>query len=96
MRDNQMTFAARHWVILTMIMLAFVALGVRAVDLQINRQAFLKRQGDMRHLRVVRSPAHRGMITDRNGEPLAISTPVVSLWANPRELAPVPSQRSLG
>lgn len=92
MRDNQMTFAARHWVILTMIMLAFVALGVRAVDLQINRQAFLKRQGDMRHLRVVRSPAHRGMITDRNGEPLAISTPVVSLWANPRELAAVTEQ----
>ncbi|MBF0716332.1 penicillin-binding protein 2, partial [Gemella palaticanis] len=31
-------------------------------------------------------PAHRGMITDRNGEPLAISTPVVTLWANPQEL----------
>ena len=47
---------------------------------------FLQGQADARHLRVVQVPAHRGMITDRNGEPLAISTPVQSVWANPREL----------
>jgi cell division protein FtsI (penicillin-binding protein 3) len=92
MRALEMTFAARHWIILTTLLMAFVALAVRAVDLQVNRKEFLKQQGDMRHLRVVRSAAHRGMITDRNGEPLAISTPVVSLWANPRELAAVTEQ----
>jgi cell division protein FtsI (penicillin-binding protein 3) len=59
----------------------------RAVDLQHTDRDFLKGQGDARHLRVVAIPAHRGKILDRNGEPLAISTPVDSVWANPRELA---------
>lgn len=58
----------------------------RAVDLQLLHKEFLQGQGDARHLRVVSIPAHRGMITDRNGEPLAISTPVDSVWANPRDL----------
>ncbi len=59
----------------------------RVVDLHVFNRAFLQRQGDARALRVVAIPAHRGMITDRNGEPLAISTPVESVWANPKELA---------
>ena len=58
----------------------------RAVDIQVLNREFLQEQGDARHLRVVSMPAHRGMITDRNCEPLAISTPVDSVWANPREL----------
>ena len=44
----------------------------RAVDIQVLNREFLQEQGDARHLRVVAMPAHRGMITDRNGEPLAI------------------------
>lgn len=69
------------------IMLAVVAgLIWRAVDLQILHKDFLQGQGDARHLRVVSIPAHRGMITDRHGEPLAISTPVDSIWANPQDL----------
>lgn len=59
----------------------------RVVDLHVFNRAFLQRQGDARALRVVEIPAHRGMITDRNGEPLAISTPVESVWANPKALA---------
>ena len=55
----------------------------RTVDLQVLRKTFLKDQGDARHLRVVRIAAHRGMITDRNGDPLAISTPVDSVWVDP-------------
>ncbi len=47
---------------------------------------FLQSQGDARTLRVRPVPAYRGLITDRNGEPLAVSTPVVTLWANPKEL----------
>jgi len=50
------------------------------------RKDFLQGQGDARYSRVVSEPAHRGMITDRFGEPLAISTPVDSVWANPQEL----------
>lgn len=83
------SFAARHWVILGLLLAVFVGLGVRAVELQVNRHGFLKHQGDMRHLRVVRSPANRGVIMDRHGDPLALSTPVVSLWANPKELATI-------
>ncbi len=47
---------------------------------------FLQKQGLVRTLRLETIPATRGVITDRNGEPLAISTPVVSLWAQPQEL----------
>ncbi|MBN0749571.1 penicillin-binding protein 2, partial [Pseudomonas aeruginosa] len=47
---------------------------------------FLKGQGDARSVRHIAIPAHRGLITDRNGEPLAVSTPVTTLWANPKEL----------
>ena len=59
----------------------------RAVDLQVLDRQFLQTQGDARHLRVVEIPAHRGAITDRNGEPLAISSPVDSVWVNPKEFA---------
>ncbi len=59
----------------------------RAVDLHVVRKSFLQDQGDARYLRVVPLAAHRGMITDRHGEPLAISTPVDSVWVNPAEFA---------
>jgi len=65
-----------------------VSLIARAVHLQVFNKDFLNHQADTRHLRTERISAHRGTITDRNGEPLAISTPVDSIWANPKELAP--------
>lgn len=73
------------WV-LSVLGVAAALLVWRAVDIQVLHREFLQEQGDARHLRVVAMPAHRGMISDRNGEPLAISTPVDSVWANPREL----------
>ncbi len=76
----------RRAFVLGVFALGMVVLVARAVDLQVLKQDFLQGQGDARHLRVVSMPAHRGMITDRNGEPLAISTPVDSVWANPQEL----------
>lgn len=68
------------------------ALLVRAVDLQVLRNDFLQFQGDARHLRTMTIPAHRGMITDRAGKPLAISTPVDSVWAHPGNLLSVPDR----
>ncbi|AFJ02044.1 Cell division protein FtsI (Peptidoglycan synthetase) [Methylophaga frappieri] len=56
----------------------------RLVDIQILNNEFLRNQGDARHLRNVPVVAHRGMILDRHGEPLAISTPVHSVWLNPQ------------
>lgn len=67
--------------------LATTVLLWRVVDLHVLNRDFLQHQGDARALRVVEVAAHRGMITDRHGEPLAISTPVESVWANPKELA---------
>ena len=63
----------------------FAALTARAAYLQGWQNDFLNRQGELRVQRVVEIPAHRGMITDRRGDPLAISTPVESVWLNPRE-----------
>jgi cell division protein FtsI (penicillin-binding protein 3) len=63
-----------------------VVILARAVQLQLLDHEFLSKQGDSRHIRVETLSAHRGMITDRNGEPLAVSTPVDSIWANPPEL----------
>jgi cell division protein FtsI (penicillin-binding protein 3) len=67
-------------------LLAGVTLVWRAVCLQVLDKAFLLSQADARHLRVVSLPAHRGKILDRHGEPLAISTPVESVWVNPQVL----------
>ncbi len=58
----------------------------RVFDLQLTDREFLQEHGDARYLRVAVSNAHRGMITDRFGEPLAISTPVSSVWAKPADL----------
>jgi cell division protein FtsI (penicillin-binding protein 3) len=58
----------------------------RLADLQILNPEFLRNQGDARHLRQVPVAAHRGMLLDRQGEPLAISTPVNSVWLNPQDV----------
>ncbi|WP_226501234.1 penicillin-binding protein 2 [Pseudomonas sp. MWU16-30322] len=58
----------------------------RIIDLQVIDRDFLKGQGDARSVRHIPIPAHRGLITDRNGEPLAVSTPVTTLWANAKEM----------
>ncbi|MGP5307594.1 peptidoglycan D,D-transpeptidase FtsI family protein [Vreelandella alkaliphila] len=76
----------RFLFILIIVMLASAILVGRITLLQVIDRPFLQSQGDARTLRHEAIPAHRGMITDRNGEPLAISTPVVTLWANPQEL----------
>lgn len=80
-------FVGRTTLVGVIFALVAVSLLARAVHLQVLNKDFLNLQADARHLRVERISAHRGTITDRNGEPLAISTPVDSIWANPRELA---------
>ena len=53
---------------------------------------FLRQKGDARYSRVIELTAHRGMITDRNGEPLAISTPVESVWVSPKDFEITPER----
>ncbi len=66
--------------------LAAVGLLARAVKLQVMDTEFLQQEGEARFLRQVEIPTMRGRIVDRNGQPLAVSTPVESVWAHPGEL----------
>jgi cell division protein FtsI (penicillin-binding protein 3) len=75
----------RHLVLVVVGSIALTLMW-RAFDLQLSDRQFLQEHGDARYLRDVQIEAHRGMITDRNGEPLAISTPVNSVWVNPSVL----------
>jgi len=70
------------------VMFVSLLLGLiwRLADIQVMNPDFLRYQGDARHVRQVPVAAHRGMILDRHGEPLAISTPVHSIWLNPQEI----------
>ncbi len=80
-------FVGRVALVVAFFAVAAMLLLARAVQLQVFNKDFLNQQADTRHLRTEKISAHRGTITDRNGEPLAISTPVDSIWANPKELA---------
>ncbi|MEK6551004.1 MAG: penicillin-binding protein 2 [Pseudomonadota bacterium] len=69
------------------LMSALMVLAGRAVYLQVVQGDYLLSQGSQRHSRVVKDNSHRGMILDRYGAPLAVSTPVDSVWAHPETLA---------
>ena len=79
-------FSVRLRVVLGMLLLIGVALVVRAVDLQVLDDGFLEQQGDARFTRVAKLSAIRGTIYDRNGEVLAASMPVDTVWAAPTEV----------
>ena len=81
------SFRWRAYLLQAMLALAALALTWRAVNLQLVDHGFLAREGNARFSRVLDIAAHRGTITDRYGEPLAVSTPVDSVWVNPQELA---------
>jgi len=72
--------------------LCSVSLVGRAAYVQIINSEFYQRQGEARYLRELPINTSRGMITDRNGEPVAVSTPVASIWVNPQELLRSPDR----
>ncbi|HMK13447.1 MAG TPA: penicillin-binding protein 2 [Burkholderiales bacterium] len=78
--------AWRSRLILLALVLWFCGLAGRAFYLQGMHNNFLQQKGDARYSRVIEITAHRGVITDRSGEPLAISTPVESVWASPADI----------
>jgi len=75
----------RYPIALFVLLLAGLLLAGRMVHLHIADRDFLQEQGDARSVRIDSIPGYRGMIQDRNGEPLALSTPVTTLWANPKQ-----------
>lgn len=85
-QNDKRVSAWRRTLVLAVFGAAALALGYRAVDLQLLTREFLQTHGDARYLHTVEPPAHRAMIRDRNGEPLAISTPVKSVWGVPGQL----------
>jgi cell division protein FtsI (penicillin-binding protein 3) len=85
-RSRPVNTRARLYAVLGLLALGATSLIVRAVDLQLLDEEFYQQQGDARFLREIPIATSRGMITDRNGEPLAVSSPVESIWANPQEL----------
>ncbi len=82
----------RSRLLMVILMLGLVGLVGRAAYLQGMHKGFLQQKGESRYSRVVEISAHRGMITDRHGEPLAISAPVESVWASPQDLDVTTSQ----
>ncbi len=81
---HQISSVTRLSVVYIVIALTVVTLFWRIIDLQFVNKDFLQKQANARHLRVLPISAHRGMIKDRNGEPIAVSTPVDSVWVHPR------------
>ncbi|MEH6590084.1 MAG: penicillin-binding transpeptidase domain-containing protein [Halioglobus sp.] len=82
--------AWRFYMVVAVLLIFAAMLVARVLVLQIldtdRGHEFLQGQGERRSVRTTEIPAYRGMISDRRGEPLAVSTPVVSIWANPRVL----------
>ncbi|HEY5739478.1 MAG TPA: penicillin-binding protein 2, partial [Gammaproteobacteria bacterium] len=78
--------ATRHYSALLLLLALLAGLVVRALYLQLVEQDFLASQGVQRQIRTIETPAYRGAILDRFGTPLAISTPVDSVWVNPGEI----------
>ena len=77
----------RHYAVLALFLIAFAGLAARAAFLTVtDEREFLRGQGEARAVREVEIPVHRGMIFDRNGEPLAVSAPMRYVWLDP-ELA---------
>lgn len=82
----------RSRLVLSVLILGFIALMGRAAYLQGMHNDFLQEKGESRYSRVVEMNANRGMITDRNGQILAISSPTASIYADPQLVEIVPEE----
>ncbi len=74
----------RHKFLIMIFGILLVGVIARLINLQVFEQEFLKKQGNAMVIRVVNDQAYRGMILDRNSEPLAVSTQIESVWLNPK------------
>ncbi|GHE95185.1 peptidoglycan D,D-transpeptidase FtsI family protein [Thalassotalea profundi] len=80
------TVAWRFYVVLSVVVLIYVSLAARSAYIQVIEPDMLKHQGDLRSLRTSENEVHRGAIVDRNGDELAVSVPVQTVWADPKTI----------
>lgn len=85
-RRARPNLALRRRLLVGVLSSAFVVLSAAVFYRQVVETDYLRSEGERRYLRVGEIAARRGMITDRNGEPLAVSTPVETVWGEPRKL----------
>ena len=88
--NSQLPTPGRVLLILAGLLVCVVAIAWKLAALHVWQRDFLQGQGNARAIRTIPLMANRGLITDRNGEPLAISTPVQSIWVNPGKLVDQP------
>lgn len=74
----------RLWLVCVLLAMIAIVIVIKLVSLYTYDREFLQNQGDKRTIRTMQVPAHRGLITDRNGEALAVSAPVAAVWVNPK------------
>ncbi|MGH8060796.1 MAG: peptidoglycan D,D-transpeptidase FtsI family protein [Pseudoxanthomonas sp.] len=91
---NRARFNLRGRVTLVVCALALCSVSLigRAAYVQLVNSDFYQREGNERFIRNIEIPTSRGMITDRNGEPVAMSSPVESIWCDPQELLKTPDR----
>lgn len=92
-RKIEVDYSARRRGVQIALAIGVILLIGRAVDLQVLNKHFLQDQGDNRQVGVVSVSAYRGKIVDRNNEPLAISTPVQSIWVDPEKFESISGQQ---
>lgn len=83
-QQNLHFWQRRQWMLILFVLIIMILLG-RAIYLQLIYNDFLRKQGDIRHQRILTLPAYRGRLLDRHGTPLAISTAVESVWVDPKQ-----------
>ena len=82
----------RSKLVVACIALGFLGLVGRAAYVQLVENAYFQRQGELRFIRTLELSANRGRILDRNGQILASSVPVPSIWASPEDLTVDPDK----
>lgn len=85
-KTNKLVHGFRHYLVLSLLVAGLGLLVARSAQLQLFQHEFLQSKGNINYLTVHVSHANRGMILDRHGEPLAVSSPVDSVVADPKSV----------
>ncbi len=92
MRHREQQYTWRFYFIVALLIAAALCIVWRLFDLNILQRSFLLKQSNARSVRNILIPAYRGIIMDRLGSPLAVSSPVDSVWINPKDFNATPAQ----